>query len=540
MCMPKTNQKLKHFLLTWDSLNNGFQVAVRAVDLLHVHHDIQINTILYLQDKNLSEQNLAELKTFRDPSQWGREEGNLPKDHKKYQDRLAYVAEKAGEWEEFSMKPQVEQKRIHLSSITHYQSIYDQLRTFLHDWEAEQKQAFQLHINVSPGTPQMHVVWLMLNASGFLPLNTKLWSTQYDREKDKQILNPVNFKPRTYLSEVLQRNSRLAVGPNVNPNATNSTARKTAIEKLEWFASLPSIPLLILGERGVGKSTLVRKHIHERLLPEIPYYELACGTFREELFRAELFGYQKGAFTGASSDKKGILDAFKEDGILFLDEIHDLSSPLQRELIQVLQTGEFYPIGSTKAQKARFRLITASNLSLAALHSPKVLAPDFFDRIVHAFVEIPPLRECKEDLEAYWKITWELVAGKNEPAIWNKRLAEFLASAQLSGNFRDLQRLAAQILVHYLSLRKKNPAKAVQLGCQAFLSFHEQLSFPQSKGPGYFKPEATFKEMEAHFRFDLVQQSEKYYGSIEKAAEVLGRAVSTLYQDKSKHKNADS
>ncbi|GAB4413668.1 MAG: hypothetical protein OHK0039_20850 [Bacteroidia bacterium] len=302
----------------------------------------------------------------------------------------------------------------------------------------------------------------MLNASGYLPPNTRIWSTQIDRQTQAQRLEAVNFKPRTYLSEILQKNAHSLPGPEVNPNEVRSSARKKAIERLELYAPLQA-PLLISGERGVGKSTLVRKHLAERLFAEKPYRELACGTFREELFRSELFGYKKGAFTGAAADKKGILDTIGDDGILFLDEIQDLSLNLQRELIQVLQTGEFFPIGSDAPQKARFRLITATNRSLGELLSKGILAQDFFDRVAHVHVAIPPLRDCREDLLQMWQFSWREIAQTQREAPWSPELEKLLAKDPLHGNFRDLQRLAASIYAHVQARPHRTVTEKIRL-----------------------------------------------------------------------------
>lgn len=535
------NEPTRPVLLTWDSFNNGFQVAVRAIEKLWEDHQVRIAEVLYLQTGDLNEGNLAELKVFRQPAVWTEQEAyiqaskNLKGDRKQeIIERLQYVADQASTWEDAGCKPEITQKRISLqqAEITDYQKIYDKVLAYLQEWKNQQSKDFQLHINVSAGTPQMHVVWLMLNASGYLPPNTQIWSTQIDRKTQVQRLEAVNFKPRTYLSEILQKNAHSLPGPEINPNDVRSTARRQAIEQLELYAPIQA-PLLIMGERGVGKSTLVRKHLAERLFPEKPYRELACGTFREELFRSELFGYKKGAFTGANADKEGILDVIGDDGILFLDEIQDLSLNLQRELIQVLQTGEFFPIGSNASKQARFRLITATNRHLGELLSQGVLAPDFFDRVAHVHVAIPPLRNCREDLPQMWQSSWQEVAQTQREAPWNPELEKFLAKDPLPGNFRDLQRLAASIYAHLQGQAGKydsGKTQAIKAGIGDFLHFRSMTQPPATTGPGYFHRDMRFKEMEGRFRRDLVKWAEATYGSIDAAAAALDSKSSTLYQ----------
>lgn len=525
---------LVNTLITWDSYNNGFQVTVQALDQLRREHGIVVQEVLYLQNNNLNAGNLAELTVYCTPQHREAQKTRIEQapdlsqeQKRRINQRLEDAAEQSAQWqEEVGTLPTITQKRLLIKGVTDYQSIYDAVRAYLRAWTSQHDKPFRLYINVSPGTPQMHVAWLMLNASGFLPPDTQLWATQYDREKKRQRLEKINFKPRTYLSEILQQNSRPLPGPEANPNDVQSSARKAAIDRLEMYAAIQA-PLLILGERGVGKSTLIRKHLHERIAPDQPYRELACGTFHEELFRSELFGYKKGAFTGAAADKSGILTAFKDGGILFLDEIHDLSRPLQRELIQVLQTGQFYPIGSDQPETARFRLITASNRSLAELSQPDCLAPDFFDRIAHVEVTIPPLRDTREDLPHFWKEVWKHSA-QGDP-LWHDRLHRFLQRHPLPGNFRDLQRLAARIYAFHQSL--KDNTKAIEQGIADFEAFQQALSAP-ADAAGYFIEGATFKQMEGRFRRDLVQWAEKTYGNLDAAAEVLERKKPTLYQDR--------
>jgi DNA-binding NtrC family response regulator len=537
------NDDTRPVLLTWDSFNNGFQVAVRAIEKLRSQHNTRISEVLYLQTGDLNEGNLAELKVFRKPSVWEEEERKIeasdqikPDRKTEIAKRLAYVAEQAGSLEEEESKPLVTQKRLNLqqTEITNYQKIYDKVLAYLQGWMEQESRDFQLHINVSAGTPQMHVVWLMLNASGYLPPNTRIWSTQIDRKSKEQRLDAVNFKPRTYLSEILHQNSKVLPGPEINPNEIQSVARTQAIKQLELYAPVQA-PLLILGERGVGKSTLVRKHLAERLFSKLPYRELACGTFREELFRSELFGYKQGAFTGANADKKGILDAIGDGGILFLDEIQDLSLGLQRELIQVLQTGQFYPIGSDSPQTAQFRLITATNRHPGELLAEGVLAHDFFDRVAHLHIEVPPLRNGRDDLPSLWSKIWKGVAQSRPEAPMTRALQAFLEKDALPGNFRDLQRLAASVYAHLQAHKvqsKSHTEQAVRRGLEDFQRLRALMQNAGQDSENYFRSGATFKEMDLKFRQDLAEWAIHEYGNIQAAAAALGRKESTLYQDK--------
>ncbi|MCG8902064.1 sigma-54 factor interaction domain-containing protein [Tenacibaculum finnmarkense] len=284
---------------------------------------------------------------------------------------------------------------------------------------------------------------------------------------------------------------------------------------------------MLLGERGTGKSTYVRELILKKYDKNYPFSELACGTFTEELMKSELFGYKKGAFTSAEKDKDGILSNFKNGGILFLDEIQDLSKPLQRQLIQVLQTGKYLPLGSTQPEKTNFRLITASNITFENLTKNK-LDYDFFDRISRFIVEIPSLRECQEDYILNWKNVWNDVANfEDAPSlIWNEKIHTFLKSKKLFGNFRDMQKLASYILAFYFENHKKDIAIE-----KAITEFEKWNIDKIETKETYFIKEKTYNEIISRFNRDLAEWSIDTYGSKKEAAIHLKRSESMLSKD---------
>lgn len=511
----------KNCLLTWDSYNHGFIVTARTILGLLKNEDILINEVLYLHNQPLTTQNIQERKAFYKEV--------LDSKDKIDNERLRKVKRVRDQFElEEKPFPKFKNKGITIKSVTDYQSIYDGLVKFL-------KSDFindisNLHINVSPGTPQMHVVWLMLNASGYLPENTKLWSSQWYKTDDSYVIHEVKFKPKTYLSEVLKRKYNDAFTPPINPNDTLSKLRRDSEKRIEVFAHLLNVPIMLLGERGTGKSTYVREIIAP-LHTDLPYKELACGTFNEELLRGELFGYTKGAFTGANQDKKGILSEFEKGGVLFLDEIQDLSKPLQRQLIQVLQTGQYYPLGSNTPKSAKFRLITASNKSFQELNE-NYLDLDFIDRIARFIVEIPPLRKSREDLPRFWSDAWKTIHNSDygPPLIKSRILETFLDEDALHGNFRDLQRLAALVGAFYLSSKNKNTAIK-----EAILEFRKwsTMQSQDKTSDTFFKEGENYNHIVAHFNKELVLWAESHYGSLIAASMVLDRSESALRKDKS-------
>ena len=524
--------KKRQIYLTWDAYRAGFIATAGALEKLYFQENIKIDTIFYLHDKPLTSKN-------HDGSQAFLKKGTLAEYEKKYKSEDKILEEIKRCWTIGKAYPKGKIKFINhslkIKSVIDYQSIYNQILVFLKG-HVEEIEEYDLHINVSAGTPQMHVVWLMLNSAGYLPPQTKLWASQLVRNKGVAdgvlSLTLIKFKPKFFLSEVLASNYHQTKQVLVNPNDTKSNQRQEVEALLKLYASIPKIPILILGERGTGKSTYVKTLIRESYGKEnLPFEDIACGTLSENLMRSELFGHAKGAFTGATTDKEGLLAKFEKEGILFLDEIHDLSKSLQRQLIQVLQTGEYYPVGAEKKKKTMPRIIIASNYPYNTLRD-EILDADFFDRVARFVLEVPPLRECKEDLENYWTKTWKTLADfESAPKlIWNQQVETYLHKAELSGNFRDLQKLASYVIA--FKLREKNTKKAFELAIEQYEKWASKPAFQEHKNDNpYLIKGATYKTLVDKFNYDVATWAKEYYGGLEAAAKILDRGGSTLYQD---------
>lgn len=303
-----------------------------------------------------------------------------------------------------------------------------------------------LHINISPGTPAMHAVWLVLHAGGAFPEGTSIWSSQYSRQTQRVRIERVDFAISTYLAEI-RRLQRTDPQRALYEPGASSRVRLEALDRLARYSRLPGAPLLVLGERGVGKTRLVETHV-ATLKAREKVVALPCGGLDSLLAESLLFGHRKGAFTGADSDRPGLLTG-ADGGILFLDEIQDLPRSTQRKLVRVFQDRQrrFRPVGSDTEVSVDVELVCASNLSATKLREQ--LDADLFDRLSHLTVEIPPLRECREDLEHDWRMVWrEQRQSEVFPpeAPWTSRLADALYHHPLPGNLRDLQRLALLLM----------------------------------------------------------------------------------------------
>lgn len=379
-----------------------------------------------------------------------------------------------------------------------------------------------LHINVSPGTPAMHAVWLILYSGGKLPDNTKLWSSQKDKATERTSIDPVKFAINTYLSQV-QRLARKNPEQAVYELEAKSTKRLAAFERLKRYTMVQGAPILILGERGVGKTRLV-----ESVLQGVKDKKVVvqpCGGLDSELAESLLFGHVKGAYTGAQSNRTGALKE-ADGGILFLDEVQDLPKAVQRKLIRVFQDKKrrFRQLGSDKEICVEIDLVCASNQPIEKLR--ELLDADFFDRVAQLTVEVPPLRECREDIEEDWQKVWNELRQQDslpKEAPFNKILKEALSKSPLLGNLRDLQRLAVLIMAWWQpnNLGDTIIAALAEWHDSPLTSLHNILLSTKDSRDQQIK----------HFKADLAKKAKQQHGTWKKAAMALGCDEKTLRDD---------
>src|SRR2546428_958226 len=198
--------------------------------------------------------------------------------------------------------------------------------------------------------------------------------------------------------------------------------------------------VLITGESGVGKEVIANLIHHRSRRSERPMVKLNCAAFPQTMIEGELFGYVKGAFTGAMNDFPGMI-AEADGSTLFLDEISDMPIDLQTRFLRVLQEREFRPLGSTRVLKADFRVIAATNRPIAQALSENRLRSDLYYRLNTFQIEVPPLRERKQDippLVTFFVKQFAVQLGKPEPEISSEAFQKLLDYAW-PGNVRELQ-----------------------------------------------------------------------------------------------------
>ena len=237
------------------------------------------------------------------------------------------------------------------------------------------------------------------------------------------------------------------------------------LSQVELVAQTDST-VLILGENGTGKE-LVARNIHAlSQRKNSTMVKVNCAAFTPSLLESELFGHEKGAFTGAMERRKGRFE-LANDGTLFLDEIGELSMEAQGKLLRVLQEQEFERVGGSETIKVNIRIIAATNRDLSAMIASSTFRIDLFYRLNVFPVTVPPLRERQEDIPLLSQAiisTLNTKLGKNISAISNRSLTQ-LMHYQWPGNIRELQNVLEREMIltsaSILNFNFKNNVKAV-------------------------------------------------------------------------------
>ncbi len=207
-------------------------------------------------------------------------------------------------------------------------------------------------------------------------------------------------------------------------------------------------PVLITGESGVGKE-VIAKHIHKQSkLDDNKFVAINCAALPANLLESELFGYEKGAFTGAYRTTRGKLE-LAQDGYVFLDEIAEMPTELQAKLLRVLEEKKFYRLGGEKEIHTNFRLITATNKHLPALIENRKFREDLYYRINVIPIHIPPLRERPDDIPALIHHLAVSFCEDNKlevPEITSRTVA-FLSHLRWEGNVRELENLLKRLII---------------------------------------------------------------------------------------------
>ncbi|MCC0666905.1 sigma 54-interacting transcriptional regulator [Clostridioides sp. ZZV14-6153] len=212
--------------------------------------------------------------------------------------------------------------------------------------------------------------------------------------------------------------------------------------------SKTDVSVLLLGESGIGKSSLARYIHHNSNRASGPFITINCATISPQLLESELFGYTSGAFTGASTKGKVGLVELANGGTLFLDEIGDIPQNLQAKFLQLIQDRTFTPVGSLKNKKVDIRIISATNADLISKVKEKKFREDLYYRLNVIEIKLPPLRERKDNLVEIIKYYFNRYSSDfNLNKTISKEAINIIANYRFPGNIRELQNIIQKILL---------------------------------------------------------------------------------------------
>lgn len=279
-------------------------------------------------------------------------------------------------------------------------------------------------------------------------------------------------------------------------------------ERIKKVAGTDS-PILILGESGTGKE-LVANLIHYNSKRTGKFVPVNCSAFPSELLESELFGYKKGAFTGADKDKDGLFKVANR-GTLFLDEISALPIGLQPKLLRAIQTMKFIPLGGIKVEQVYVRIITATNKDIETLVEKGEFREDLYYRLNVIPIYIPPLRERKEDIPILVEFFIEKISKRlniKKKELSRESIGKFI-EYDWKGNVRELENLIERMIVLEDS------------------DIIDMDSIPKMSKKSEMLNTLNLEMLEKQAILKALERSE---GKKKKAAQLLGVHPSTLYR----------
>ncbi len=281
-----------------------------------------------------------------------------------------------------------------------------------------------------------------------------------------------------------------------------------------------STTVLVQGESGTGKE-LVARLIHDLSGREGAFKAINCGALPESLLESELFGYVKGAFTGASSRKKGIFEA-AQGGTCLLDEISNTSQNVQMRLLRVIEEREVQPVGSTDSMKIDVRIISATNRPLDELVETKEFREDLYYRLKVVTINLPPLRERRGDIPILLNhFVQHFAAASSKPIAISDAVYSLLASYPWPGNVRELENAVE---------------RAIALNSSGILmptDFPEEIrEAGERRPPAGQGPFQTLEEKTLEYVLEILEATGR---NVSQTADILGIDRRTVYRILERH-----
>ncbi len=343
----------------------------------------------------------------------------------------------------------------HLSSPTHFGKIYEAAASICQEALDQYGNQTELTFHLSPGTPAMAAVWIILAKTRFpaeLIESSRAHGVQTASvpfDISAEFLPTLLQKPDAELRSLSEEK------PTVSANFENIIYRSQAIARVvekARRAAVREIPVLFEGESGTGKELFARAIHQNSPRKKGPFIAVNCGAIHPNLVESELFGHKKGAFSNAHTDRKGHFEE-ANGGTIFLDEIGELPKDMQVRLLRVLQEKEVMRLGESKPIKVDVRIVAATNRNLIKEVGEGRFREDLFYRLVVAYLKLPPLRERTGDLGLLINHSLELINQENEaqPSYKHKKISagakNLILNHHWPGNIRELQNTLRRAMV---------------------------------------------------------------------------------------------
>ncbi|MGV8081566.1 MAG: sigma-54-dependent transcriptional regulator [Syntrophales bacterium] len=304
------------------------------------------------------------------------------------------------------------------------------------------------------------------------------------------------------------------------------TGRSAAITELKETISIVAPTnawILIMGENGTGKE-LVARSIHRRSRRnQKPFVEVNCAAIPEELIESELFGHEKGAFTGATSKKRGKFDLANE-GTIFLDEVADMSQKAQAKILRILQEKTFERVGGNRLISTDVRVLAATNKDLEREMEEGRFRQDLYYRLNVIPLHVPPLRERREDiplLVARFIRDFSLKEGEAEKTMSDEAL-EVLMRHEWPGNVRELKNIVERLVI-------MTPARVI--GAADIPPLQKTENGHRPEPPAELPESDSLREARQDFEKQfIVKKLKEFEGNISKTAEAIGLERSNLHR----------
>ncbi|MBO5666422.1 MAG: sigma-54-dependent Fis family transcriptional regulator [Firmicutes bacterium] len=292
--------------------------------------------------------------------------------------------------------------------------------------------------------------------------------------------------------------------------------------------------VLISGDTGVGKekvASIIQKNSNRNMQP---YVKINCASISEKLIESELFGYEKGAFTGANAaGKKGYFE-IADNGIIFLDEVGELPLEMQAKLLRVIQDGEFYRVGGTKPVKCNVRILAATNRNLLEMVESKTFRQDLYYRLNVFPIRVPNLNERRTEIPELVQYFLKKYNDKfGTGCSIAKEAVAYMEECDWPGNIRELENTIQRLMISSKGSMINIFDVMHELHADVMTDVDTDFEAMVAKASG--TGEVTLQDMVDNFEKKIIEYACEKYGSTRKAAKAIGISQTQMVRKKKKY-----